>query len=154
MRDRLQFRDTRITDIEALFDVRASTRQNPLSRADLAQLGITPESTTAGLVSGAIFGSVCTCGERVVGFSSADPASGEVLVLAVLPDFEGRGIGKRLLDRVLGHLQRAGITRAWLAAAANPAIRAHGFYRALGWRPTGEHVDNGDEILERHLPLT
>jgi hypothetical protein len=58
----LEFRDTQITDVDALFEVRANTRQNP--------------------------------------------------------------------------------------ASADPTVRAHGFYRALGWRPTGERTANGDEILE------
>jgi len=44
----LEFRDTRITDVDALFEVRANTRQNPFSRVALAELGITPESTSAG----------------------------------------------------------------------------------------------------------
>ncbi len=41
----LEFRDTQLTDIDALFELRGRTRQNPLSREALAQLGITPEST-------------------------------------------------------------------------------------------------------------
>jgi hypothetical protein len=34
----------------------------------------------------------------------------------------------------------------WLAANPDPAGRAHGFYRSLGWRPTGE-MQHDDEIL-------
>jgi len=144
----LEFRDTRVADVDALFDVRASTRENPLSRAELAELGITPESTVAALKRGDIVGSVCLSNSHVVGFCSGDLATGEILVLAVLPDFEGRGIGKQLLARVVARLQSAGATRLWLAAAADPTVRAHGFYRALGWCPTGERVSHGDEILE------
>jgi len=144
----LEFRDTRITDVEALFEVRANTRQNPLSRAALAELGITPESTSAALTSGAIIGSVCTSQQRVVGFCSGAVETGEILVLAVLPDYEGHRIGTRLLDHVVARLRKAGSPRLWLAAAADPTVRAHGFYRALGWRPNGERTLNGDEILE------
>ena len=144
----LEFRDTRITDIDALFEVRANTRQNPLSRAALAEIGITPESTSAALISGTIVGSVCTSRERVVGFCSGAVETGEILVLAVLPDYEGRRIGTRLLDYVVARLRKAGSPRLWLAAAADPTVRAHGFYRALGWRATGERTANGDEILE------
>lgn len=144
----LCFRDTRVTDIDALFEVRAHTRQNALTRADLAALGITPDSTAQALERGTIVGSVCTCEDRVVGFCSGNPHTGEVLVLAVRPEFEGRGIGQQLLARVVGRLQGAGRTRVWLAAAADPTVRAYAFYRALGWRPTGEHTDTGDDILE------
>jgi ribosomal protein S18 acetylase RimI-like enzyme len=144
----LEFRDTRITDVEALFEVRANTRQYQLSRAALAELGITPESTSAALISGATVGAVCTYRKRVVGFCSGAVETGEILVLAVLPDYEGRRIGTRLLDYVVARLRKAGSPRLWLAAAADPTVRAHGFYRALGWRATGERAANGDEILE------
>jgi len=144
----LEFRDTRITDVDALFEVRANTRQNQLSRAALAELGITPESTSAALISGATVGAVCTYRKRVVGFCSGAVETGEILVLAVLPDYEGRRIGTRLLDYVVARLRKAGSPRLWLAAAADPTVRAHGFYRALGWRATGERTANGDEILE------
>jgi len=147
----LEFRDTQLADMEALFDVRARTRHSPLSRADLAHLGITPESTSAALQRSDIVGSVCTSHHQVVGFCSGEVATGEILVLAVLPEYEGRGIGKQLLSRVVARLQRAGAQRLWLAAAADPTVRAHGFYRALGWQPTGARAPNGDEILERPL---
>ena len=57
------------------------------------------------------------------------------------PIYEGRGVG---------------YGRVWLAAAADPTVRAHGFYRSLGWRPTGELPPSGDEILEycRHIANT
>jgi ribosomal protein S18 acetylase RimI-like enzyme len=67
--------------------------------------------------------------------------------LAVLPDFEGRGIGIGLLDLVVGALRARGVGRIWLSASADPRIRAHGFYRANGWEPTGEILENGDQIL-------
>lgn len=70
-----------------------------------------------------------------------------MVVLAVLPEYEGRGVGKRLLGEVVGELRALGHRRLWLAAAPDPAIRAHGFYRSQGWRPTGEVDGIGDEIL-------
>jgi hypothetical protein len=73
------FREAREQGIDELLDVRAATRENALSRAQLAPMGITPAS--------------------------------------------------------------------WLGASRNPATRAYGFYRALGWRPTGETDRHGDEVL-------
>ena len=61
-----------------------------------------------------------------------------VVVVAVLPEYEGRGVGERLLSRRCG--------RPWLAANPDPAGRSHGFYRSKGWRPTGEPVHD-DEVL-------
>lgn len=71
-------------------------------------------------------------------------------MLAVLPEHEGRGVGRRLLGEVVGEMRTRGHRRVWLAASPDPAIRAHGFYRAQGWRPTGQVDAIGDEILELH----
>lgn len=144
----LQYRKTRNTDVEALFDVRGKTRENPIPKARLAEMGITPASMIEGLESGELLGWVCLSDSSVVGFCTGHIATGEVLVLAVLPAFEGQGIGKQLLSRVVADLQQAGANRIWLSADSNSAVRAHGFYRRMGWRPSGEVLANGDEILE------
>jgi len=143
----LAFRETRIADIEQLFDVRAATRENPVSRQTLATLGYTPESTAADLLSGQIKGWVCVHKSRVVGFCSGCLENGEVLVLAVLPEYEGRGIGKQLLARTVNGLRSGGAIRIWLAASPDPLRRAYGFYRAQGWQPTGERTSDDEEIL-------
>jgi ribosomal protein S18 acetylase RimI-like enzyme len=143
----LVIRETQEADIESLFDVRARTRQNPVSREQLARAGITPGSSAAALRSGDQKGWVCLDGPSVIGFCSADGMGGEVIVLAVLPEYEGRGVGRRLLARAVDWLRSRGVGRVWLAASPDPAIRAHGFYRSQGWRPTGERDGNGDEIL-------
>jgi ribosomal protein S18 acetylase RimI-like enzyme len=143
----LIFRPTQPSDVDACFTVRANTRQSPISRERLAAMGITPESSVADLRSGRIRGCVCEDDGRIVGFCSGDCETGEVLVLAVLPEYEGRGVGRRLLAEVVDALQAQGHERLWLAAAADPDIRAHGFYRAQGWMATGETDASGDEIL-------
>lgn len=145
----LLIRETQEADVESLFDVRARTRENPISREQLARMGITPASAAAALRSGAEKGWVCLDGANVIGFSGADAVGGEVLVLAVLPEYEGRGVGKRLLSHAVDWLRSRGFGRVWLAASPDPAARAHGFYRSQGWRPTGERQENGDEILVR-----
>jgi ribosomal protein S18 acetylase RimI-like enzyme len=143
----LIFRPTQPSDVDACFTVRAHTRQSPIPREHLAAMGITPESTVGDLRSGRIRGWVCEADGQIVGFCSGDCQTGEVLVLAVLPEYERRGVGRRLLAEVVDALRATGHGRLWLAAAADPTIRAHGFYRALGWMPTGETDASGDEIL-------
>ncbi|MFC7367145.1 GNAT family N-acetyltransferase [Vreelandella zhaodongensis] len=147
----LHYRKTQSDDVSALFEVRGKTRENPISIQQLAQMGITHAAIVAGFESGEWFGWVCVSQERVVGFCTADMATGEVLVLAVLADFEGKGVGKQLLGNVVDQLQRSGANPIWLAADSNAGVRAHGFYRQLGWVPTGEVLENGDEILEWRL---
>lgn len=144
----LIFRRTRQTDVAETFRMRARTRQNPASPAFLATLGITEASVTAQLESDQIKGWVCFHDSTLVGFCSGDTTTGEVLVLAVLAGYEGKGIGRRLLSDTVECLRESGFERPWLAASPDPDIRAHGFYRSLGWKPTGRALDNGDEILE------
>ena len=143
----LVIRETQEADIESLFEVRARTRENPISREQLARMGITPASSAEALRSGDEKGWVCVDGQNVIGFCGAAGVGGEVLVLAVLPEYEGRGVGKRLLAHAVEWLRSRGCGRVWLAASPDPAVRAHGFYRSQGWRPTGERQQNGDEIL-------
>lgn len=142
-----RFRNATTEDIESMFAVRASTRQNPISAERLAGLGITPSSVAAALAAGDIGSWVCEYAGAVVGFCNADMHSGEVLVLAVLPEHEGKGIGKRLLSLAIECLQRHGYTRLWLFADSDPGARSHGFYRANGWAATGWLQPNGDEEL-------
>jgi GNAT superfamily N-acetyltransferase len=83
-----------------------------------------------------------------VGFCNGDGTTGEVLVLAVLPEYEAKGIGKKLLTCVVEWLRSIGFEQPWLAASPESSVRAHGFYRSLGWRPSGRVLENGDEILQ------
>ena len=144
---KLEIRETRDEDIEACFEIRASTRENAISRDRLARMGITPISVAESLRSGLVKGWVCVDGPDIVGFCNADSVGGEVLVLAVLPAYEGNGVGKRLLSEAVDWLRSHGTSRIWLAASPDPSTRAHGFYRSQGWQPSGERQTHGDEIL-------
>ena len=73
--------------------------------------------------------------------------TGEVMVLAVLPEYEARGIGRRILALVVEWLRSCNHDSIWLAASPDPEVRAYGFYRSLGWHATGETLQNGDQIL-------
>ena len=149
----LNIREAVASDIDALFDIRARTRENAIPRTYLESIGITTESWTASLTSGNDRTWVCVDGNAPVAFCAADAVHGEVVVLAVLPDYEQRGIGKRLLDEAVTWLRSRGCGRIWLAANPDPGVRSHGFYRSQGWRPTGEVQERaGDEILVLEEP--
>lgn len=143
----MRFRPTLPADIDQTFAVRASTRQNPLTLEQLADWGITPGMVREKYESGSWIGRVCEDGGRIVGFCTGCIESGEIIVVAVLPAFEGQGIGARLLGEVVGAMRELGVRSFWLSASPDPSIRAHGFYRSQGWTPKGEVLENGDEIL-------
>ena len=82
-----------------------------------------------------------------VGLMRDRSVKAKVLVLAVMPQFEGRGIDKTLLSLAVNWLRSFKPTRIWLGASSDPGTRSHGFYRALGWRPVGKKDTHGDEIL-------
>jgi GNAT superfamily N-acetyltransferase len=95
-----------------------------------------------------LFGYLCTDDNTIVGYCFGDRDSGEIVVLAVLPQYEGRGIGKGLLSRVVEDLRSLRYARLFLGCSSDPSHRSYGFYRHLGWRATGSFDTNGDDVLE------
>jgi GNAT superfamily N-acetyltransferase len=128
--------------------MRGQTRQNAVSEQRLAELGITALSWAADIASGVLPGFVCRADGVTVAYCFGAADSGEVVVLAVLPAFEGQGLGRELLARVVALLRSLGHSRLFLGCSADPASRSHGFYRHLGWRSTGQRDKLGDEELE------
>lgn len=124
----------------ALFAIRTATHENRLTRAALTALGITETSVSARLAGGhpSWLGEV---DGQVVGFAMGEPTSGELWVIAVLPEFIGRGIGGELLRRVEADLAAGGWARLWLTTDVDPTLKAYGFYRHHGWRD--ERIENG-----------
>lgn len=139
-------------DAPACIDLRGRTRQNAVPADRLAAYGITAASWAEGIRSGATPGHVCLQGDQLVGYCFGDRDTGEVLVLALLPDAEGCGLGRDLLGRVVAQLAGLGWRRLFLGCSTDPASRSYGFYRHLGWQPTGQFDGHGDEILELQLP--
>jgi len=135
-------------DVPACLELRGRTRENAIPVERLAAMGITAESWSGDVRSGLLPGYVCTHGERIVGYCFGDASTGEVAVLALLPEHEGQGVGKRLLALVVDRLARSGHRRLFLGCSSDPRTRSHGFYRHLGWQSTGTIDANGDEVLE------
>ena len=144
----VSFRRATPEDIRACVILRGLTRENAIPAERLAAMGITEESWAADVRSDALPGYVCCDDEVIAGYCFGDKASGEVVVLALLPAYEDRGIGRHLLMLVVTHLAESGHERLFLGCAADPATRSHGFYRHLGWVSTGTFDRAGDEILE------
>lgn len=150
--DELEYRRAVPDDAERCVDIRGRTRENAFSAEQLRELGITAETWAEAIRDGSLPGHVCCADGAMVGYGFGDRASGEIVVLALLPEYERRGIGKALLQRVVGDLAAAGWRRLFLGCSDDPGVRSHGFYRHLGWTPTGERDALGDEVLELRLP--
>jgi ribosomal protein S18 acetylase RimI-like enzyme len=145
----VKFREITVADVPALFDVRTRTRENTLTLEELQARGITVESVADKLVT-SFKGWLCVDADRVVGFCMADRSTGELWAIAVLPEYEGRGIGDRLMSLAEEWLAASGCSRAWLTTDLDAALRAYGFYRQRGW--TDWKIDKGMRWMELTLP--
>ncbi len=76
---------------------------------------------------------------QAVGFSAADKRTSNIWALFVLPAWEKRGIGKRLLDEAVQWLWFNGARTIWLTT--EPHTRAEEFYQRQGWTRCGIEPD-------------
>jgi|SwirhisoilCB1_FD_contig_31_10991432_length_1216_multi_3_in_0_out_0_2 ribosomal protein S18 acetylase RimI-like enzyme len=144
----LQYREMRLADIQSRLGVTDVAREIR-SRALLAKLGVKLPPSPVDQLNGKLKAWECVNGgAHLVGHCTGDSTTGEILHLLVGSDYEGQGIGRKLLALTVASLRTAGAKRIWLAATSDPTARAYGFYRAVGWRPTGERTRGGEEILE------
>jgi len=144
----LSYRSARPDDIAACIDLRGKTRENSVSVERLRALGVTLESWSADVADGSYLGYVCEDAGRMAGYCFGDKTTGEIVVLALLPEWEGKGIGKQLLDKVVRDFIALGHRRLFLGCSSNPKVRSYGFYRYLGWKSTGTFDGANDEVLE------
>lgn len=144
----LNIRKAEKEDSDRCAEIRGLTRDNPISREVLISYGVTREAWDPLLDDGTYIGYVSEDRGEVVGYCYADTKTAEILVIALLPDYEGLGLGKKLLNILTERLFSLGHDELWLAAAPDPAMRAYGFYRHLGWVSAGKYDQNGDEILK------
>ena len=141
----------RAADVRAALDVRLSTRENAITADELARdFGVTVRSVEEAMRAD-VAGWLCEDADRVVGFAMGDRSNGEVLVVAVLPCCEGRGIGRTLLGHVQDWLFSQGHEELMLLANPDPTIRAARFYERAGWESTGIAVGN-DVVMKLRRP--
>ncbi len=147
---RVSIRPITAADISALFHIRPRTRENALTIEELRALGITPESVATWLDDSTNGWLWETSASGVVGFCMADRSTGELLVIALLPEYEGRGIGGLLMQRAERWLAQSGCTTAWLTTDVDQTLRAYGFYRHRGW--TDWKLERGLRWMQLALP--
>lgn len=149
MLEHQNFREIRVGDIQAIFQVREATWHNDRGREEMQALGITPDSVRT-LLAASHRGWLCDIDSRVVGFAMGNRNTGEMWVIAVLRQYEGLGIGKRLLLLVEQWLAEEGWAEIWLTTDPDETLRAVGFYRRLGWIDW-KIEPGGDRFMRKRL---
>jgi GNAT superfamily N-acetyltransferase len=90
-------------------------------------------------------GWVCEIDGKIIGFSIIDLHAQNIWALFLLPEYESRGIGKKLHDLMMAWAATKNIASVWLST--DPETRAVGFYRKIGWTEIG-FLDNGEVKFE------
>jgi GNAT superfamily N-acetyltransferase len=144
----MTFRKITANDVPALFDVRTSVRENIYTREGLYRDGIT-EKTVAELIGTTHCGWLCEVDSKIVGFAMANGRTGEFWVIAVLPEYEMRGIGSKLLLLAEDWLRSIGWEEIWLWTSLDTNLKAYAFYRNRGW--TDAEIRTNQRIMKKRI---
>jgi GNAT superfamily N-acetyltransferase len=126
------FREANINDIKQIQRVRHSVKENVLSNPDLVM-----DEDCEDFLFNRGKGWVCEIENNIVGFAITDLKENNIWALFVQPEFERKGIGKRLHATMLSWYFTQTKEKVWLRTAPN--TRAATFYRMLGWNDVGTH---------------
>ena len=129
----MKFREIQVSDIPEISQVRVATWHNEQGQEEMKSLGITHDSVKQMLESGSHRGWLCEIEEKIVGFTIGNRTNGEMWVIAVLKEFEGKSIGGKLMALVEDWLWTEDWKKIWLTTDPDETTRAVGFYRHLGW---------------------
>ncbi|MDJ0532670.1 MAG: GNAT family N-acetyltransferase [Xenococcaceae cyanobacterium MO_207.B15] len=144
----LNIRQARLKDIETLFDIRTSVTENHQSRAEIAELGITPD-TVASMLQTDCRAWIAEIEGKAIAFSIANATAKTIFGMFVLPKFEGRGAGRALMQKAESWLFSQDIEEIWLLTDNDPNLRAYGFYVHLGWIPVGVQPDGTMKFIKK-----
>jgi GNAT superfamily N-acetyltransferase len=131
------FREATVKDIEGIMFVRMSVNENMLNTP-----GLVTEKDCEEFLTKRGKGWVCEIENKVVGFSIADLKEHNIWALFVLPEYEGKGIGKKLQQLMLKWYFDQTKQTVWLGTSPN--TRAEMFYKKSGWNAAG--IVNKNEI--------
>lgn len=134
----MNFREAKIEDISSIHVVRTAVKENTLSDPGLISYDDYVRFLT---VRGK--GWVCEVDDNIVGFAIVDLLGENVWALFLLPDFEGRGIGRKLQELMLTWYFSNEKEQLWLGTS--PHTRAAEFYGKSGWKEAGM---NGDKEIK------
>ena len=126
----MNFRQATTEDIPQIQIVRNSVKENQLSNPNLI-----PDQLVEEFITKRGKGFVCEIDKKIVGFSIVDFVENNVWALFLLPDFEGKRIGKKLHQLMLDEYFSKTKETIWLSTEANS--RAETFYKKQGWKNAG-----------------
>jgi GNAT superfamily N-acetyltransferase len=126
------FREAEIRDIKQIQFVRNAVKENMLSDPALV-----PDKDVEDYIINRGKGWVCEVEEKIAGFSIVDLVDNNVWALFVHPDFEAKGIGKKLHQVMMDWYFLQTKEKIWLGT--DPKSRAYEFYKMQGWKEVGRH---------------
>ena len=126
----MEFREATIVDIPQIQYVRNAVKENALSDPS-----VVPDKDVEDYIVHRGKGWVCEIDGKIVGFSIVSVDDNNVWALFVQPEFEKKGIGKKLHDDMMNWYFSQTDKNIWLSTA--PGTRAETFYRQVGWQQTG-----------------
>ena len=132
----MNFRQAIPEDIPQIQSVRNSVKENQLSNPNLI-----PDDLVEEFITKRGKGFVCEIDDKIVGFSIVDFVENNVWALFILPNFERKGIGKKLHQLMLDEYFSKTKETIWLSTEANS--RAEIIYKKQGWKNAGFH---GNEV--------
>lgn len=128
-------RHATLLDIHQMHVIRTAVKENILSDPNL----ITPQDYAEYLEDRGA-GWVAEIEHQIVGFAILDFQENNVWALFVHPNFEKRGVGRRLHDQLIAAYFAKTNQTLWLGT--EPNSRAESFYRKAGWKNVGKHGSN------------
>lgn len=126
----MNFREAQTNDIKQIQIVRNAVKENVLSNP-----GLVTDKDCVEYLTLRGKGWVCEVYGTVVAFAIADLIDNNIWALFVHPDFEGKGIGKKLHDTMMDWYFDQQKEMVWLSTGSQ--TRAEKFYALQGWKEVG-----------------
>jgi GNAT superfamily N-acetyltransferase len=124
------FREATVADIPQIQIVRHAVKENVLSDPSLVT-----DADCKEFITRRGKGWVCVIENVIIGFAIADLQDDNIWALFVTPEYEGKGIGKKLQRMMLDWYFAQGKQSVWLGTSPN--TRAETFYLKTGWKENG-----------------
>lgn len=141
---KISVRPAHASDITTIFTIRTAVKENQLSQEQLTEMGITPDVILEMItLPDCVW--VADINGITAGFAIADKEEGSIFALFVLPEYEGMGLGGKLMNYAEAALfqQHAQI---WLETDSDS--RAAVFYQRRGWEAV-EQLNGTDKRYQK-----